>query len=72
MRVYNIIHYTGEDLATLDFELVIHVCKDKDRKIVKKKLSVMHTKRFNTFSNRWVQFCAGAIPRLPVITITPL
>ena len=25
----------------------------------------MHTKRFNTFSKRWVQFRVGAIPCLP-------
>ena len=25
----------------------------------------MHTKRFNTFFKRWVQFRVGAIPRLP-------
>ena len=26
----------------------------------------MHTKRFNTFFKRWVQFRVGAIPRLPI------
>ena len=26
----------------------------------------MHTKRFNTFFERWVQFRVGATPRLPV------
>ena len=36
---------------------------DKKRKIVK-KLSFMHTKRFNTFFKWWVQFRLGAIPRL--------
>ena len=29
---------------------------NKERKIVRKKLSFMHTKRFNTFFKRWVQF----------------
>ena len=38
---------------------------DKERKILRKKLSFMHTKRFNTVLKRWVQFCVGAIPRLP-------
>ena len=40
---------------------------DKERKIVRKKLSFMHTKRFNTFFKRWVQFRVGAIPRLPKV-----
>ena len=34
----------------------------KEWKIVRKKLSFMHTKRFFTFSIRWVQFHVGAIP----------
>ena len=29
---------------------------DKERKIVRKKLRFMHTKRINTFRKRWVQF----------------
>jgi hypothetical protein len=37
----------------------------KERKSVRKKLSYVHTKRFNTFFKRWVQFRVGAIPRLP-------
>ena len=37
---------------------------DKERKIVR-KLSFMHTKRFNALFKRWVQFCMGAIPPLP-------
>ena len=36
----------------------------KERKILRKKLSFMHTKRFNIFFKRGVQFCVGAIPRL--------
>ena len=42
---------------------------DKERKIVRKKLSFMHTKRLNTFFKRWVQFRVGAIPRLPFIRL---
>ena len=38
---------------------------DKEMKIVTKKLSFMHTKRFNTFFKRWVQFRVCSIPRLP-------
>ena len=38
---------------------------DKERKIVRKKLSFKHTKRFNTFFKRWVQFRVGTILRLP-------
>jgi hypothetical protein len=38
---------------------------DTEMKIVRKKLSFMHTKRFNTFFKRWEQFRVGAIPRLP-------
>ena len=34
---------------------------DKERKIVRKKLSFMHTKRFNIFFKRWVQFRVGGI-----------
>ena len=41
----------------------------KRKKIVRKKLSFMHTKRLNTFFKRWVQFPMVAIPRL---TILPL
>ena len=37
----------------------------KERKIVRKKLSFMHIKRFTTFFKIWVQFRVGAIPRLP-------
>ena len=37
---------------------------DKESKIVRKKINFMHTKRFNTFFKRWVQFRVGAIPRL--------
>ena len=39
---------------------------DKERKIVRKKLSFMHTKKFYTFSKRWVQFRVGAIPCLSI------
>ena len=35
------------------------------KKIVRKKFKFMHTKRFNTFFKRWVQFRVGSIPRLP-------
>ena len=42
---------------------------DKERKIVRKKLSCMHTKRFNTFFKRWVQFRVGAIPGHTLIKI---
>ena len=38
---------------------------DKGRKIVVKNLSFMHTKRFNKYFKRWMQFRVGAIPRLP-------
>ena len=41
---------------------------DKERKIVRKRLSFMHTKRFNTLFKKWVQFRVGAIPRLPCLT----
>ena len=41
---------------------------DNERKIVRKKLRFMHTKRFNTFFKRWVQFRVGAIPRVPGTT----
>ena len=37
---------------------------DKEKKIVRKKLSFMHTKGINTFF-KWVQSRVGAIPRLP-------
>ena len=37
---------------------------DKVRKILRKKLSFMHAKRFNKIFIRWVQFRVGAIPRL--------
>ena len=39
---------------------------DKERKIVRKKLSFMHTKRFNNFFNIKAQSRVGAIPRLPI------
>jgi hypothetical protein len=39
---------------------------DKSKEIVRKKMSVMHTKRFKTFLNMWVKFRVGAIPRLPL------
>ena len=42
---------------------------DKERKIVGKKLSFMHTKRVNTFLIRWVQFRVGAIPRLTYLSL---
>ena len=38
---------------------------DKERKIERKTLSFLHTKRFDTFILRWVQFLVGAIPRPP-------
>ena len=40
-----------------------------ERKIVRKKLSFMHTKRFDTCFKRWVQFYLGAIPCLPPSTV---
>ena len=40
---------------------------DKEREIVRKKLSFMHTKRYNTFLKIWVQSRVGAIPCLPFI-----
>ena len=43
---------------------------DKERKIVRTKLSFIHTKRFSTFFKRWMKFRLGAIPRLPPETIT--
>ena len=43
----------------------------KERKIARKKLSFMLTKRFDTFFKRWVQFRVGAIPRLPSV-MSPL
>ena len=42
---------------------------DKERNIVRKKLSFMHTKRFNKYFKRWVQFRVGAIPRLPIYAV---
>ena len=39
---------------------------DKERKIVRRKISFMLAKRFNTFLKRWVLFRVGEIPRLPV------
>ena len=30
----------------------------------------MHKKRFNTLFKKWVQFCVGAIPRLPLVQCT--
>ena len=47
----------------------INQIDQKHWKIARKKLSFMHTKRFNTFFKRWVQFRVGAIPRLPKIVI---
>ena len=38
---------------------------DKERIIVGKKLSFMHTRRSNRFFKRWLQFRVGAIPRQP-------
>ena len=38
---------------------------DKEKKIVRTNLSFIHTKIFNKFFKRWVQFRVGAIPRLP-------
>ena len=38
---------------------------DKERKLLRKKLSFMHIKRFNTFFKIWMQFRVGAISRLP-------
>ena len=38
---------------------------DEERRIVRKKLSFMHIKRFITFFKIMVQFRMGAIPRLP-------
>jgi hypothetical protein len=32
---------------------------DKERKTLRKKVNFMHTKRFNTFFKRWVQFRVG-------------
>ena len=43
-----------------------YIRTDKERKIVRKKLGFMRTKRFNTFLKTWVQFRVGVIPRLPV------
>jgi hypothetical protein len=45
---------------------------DKERKIVRKKIGFMHTKRFNNFFKRWVQFRVGAIPRRPFFKNGPL
>jgi hypothetical protein len=42
---------------------------DKERKVVRKELSLMHTKIFNTFLRRWVPFRVGAIPRLPTLIL---
>ena len=39
---------------------------DKERKIVRKNLSFMHTKRYNTSLKKWVQSRMGAISRLPI------
>ena len=38
---------------------------DKERKILRKKLSFMHAKKCIAFSKRWVQFRVGAISCLP-------
>ena len=45
---------------------------DKERKIIRKKMSFMHTERFITIFKRWVQFCVGAIPRLPLSLSTQI
>ena len=45
---------------------------DKERKFVRKKLNFMHTKRFNSFFKRWVQFCLGAILRLPFLPLSTI
>ena len=39
---------------------------DKERKIVRKKLSCMHKKRSNTFFKRWVQFHAYCMQFIPI------
>ena len=41
----------------------------KEKKIVRKKLSFMHTKIFRKLFTKWVQFCVGAILRLPGLYI---
>ena len=41
---------------------------ETERKIVRKKFSFMHTKRFNTFLKRWMQFRVVTIPRLPLVS----
>ena len=43
--------------------------KSDKEKIFFLKLRFMHTKRLNTFFNRWVQFSVGAVPRLPYISL---
>ena len=40
----------------------------KKGKFLRKKLSFIHTKRFNTLFKIWVQSRVGAIPRLPYLT----
>ena len=44
---------------------IISTKEINQRKIVRKKLSFMHIKRFNTCFKRRVQFCVGPIPRKP-------
>ena len=39
---------------------------NKERKIVRNKLSFMNIKRFNTFFKIWMQFRVGEIPRPPL------
>ena len=39
--------------------------KSENKKNVRKKLSFMHTKRFNKSFKRWVQFRVDTIPHLP-------
>ena len=49
----------------LSFSRVEIILQIKKGELKEKKLIFMHTKRFNTFLKRWVQFLVGAIPRLP-------
>ena len=42
---------------------------DKEKKIVRKKLSFILTKRFRKLFSKWVQFRVGAILRLPGLYI---
>ena len=43
---------------------------NEERKNVRKKLSFMRTKRFDTFFKRLVLFCVGSIPRLQISRIS--